>query len=134
MRELLDQRATHEQAVQTALAAVTARGADATPTEAEANALRAARQALVDTDTALDEQQTALRSALEEQTRNANAAAMRAELGQGDGQRGVGGARIGQEQRTYTAERDRRGETSFFVDAFRSQTGDVQAQDRLRRH
>jgi HK97 family phage major capsid protein len=137
MRELLDQRAQHEQAVQAALAAVTARGADATPTEAEANALRAARQALVDTDALLDEQQTALRSALEEQTRNANAAALRAELGQGGGdqQQRQGGARVGNEARTYTADRDRRGEASFFVDAFRAQVqGDMSARQRLERH
>jgi HK97 family phage major capsid protein len=137
MRELLDQRATHEQAVQAALAAVTARGADATPTDEEANALRSARQAIVGVDAELDQQQQALREALDDQTRQANAAALRAELGQGGNnqQRGTGGARIGQEQRTYTLERDRRGEASFFVDSFRSQLlGDVNAQQRLLRH
>jgi len=132
IRELLDQRAAHEQAVQTTRAAIGA----GDPTAEQATALRAAREALVGLDAELDQQQEALRSALDEQTRNANAAALRAELGMTDDQqRGVGGARVGQEQRTYTAERDRRGETSFFVDAFRAtQLGDVNAQQRLQRH
>lgn len=137
MRELLDARSAQQQAVQTALAAVAARGADATPTEDEANALRSARAALVATDTELDQQQTALREALDQQARDAAAAALRAELGMGDNggqQRNVGGARTN-EQRTYTQERDRRGETSFFVDAFRAtQLGDVNALQRLQRH
>lgn len=134
MRELLDQRATHEQTVQTTLAAVAARGADATPTDEEANALRSARQAIVGVDADLDQQQAALREALDEQTRQSNAAALRADLGDGQ-QRGTGGARVTNEQRTYTAERDLRGDASFFVDAFRSQLlGDVTAQQRLLRH
>jgi HK97 family phage major capsid protein len=138
MRELLDQRATHEQAVQTTLAAVAARGADAQPNEAEANALRSARAAIVGLDSELDQQQSALREALDEQTRQTNAAALRVELGAGgtdQTQRGTGGARVTNEARTYSAERDRRGEVSFFVDAFRSQQmGDVTAQQRLLRH
>jgi len=132
IRELLDQRATHEQAIATTRAAV----GTADPTAEQATALRAARDAIVTVDAELDQQQAALREALDEQTRNANAANLRAELGGADDrQRRQGGARIGQEQRTYTGERDRRGEVSFFVDAFRSsQLGDVSAQERLRRH
>jgi HK97 family phage major capsid protein len=135
MRELLDQRAAHEQAVQTTLAAVQARGADATPTADEANALRSARTALVGIDADLDQQRAALTEALEQQTRDANAAALRAELGNGQEQRQIGGARVGQEERTYRPDLDRRGERSFFVDAFRaSNLGDVQARQRLERH
>jgi HK97 family phage major capsid protein len=130
MRELLDQRGTHEQAVQTTRAALTARGQDATPTAEETNALRAARIAIVDIDAELDQLQEALRDAVEEQTRQANAAAMRADLG-----RPQGGAHVTAEQRTYTRERDRRGEASFFVDAFRAtQLGDASARQRLERH
>lgn len=133
MRELLDQRAQHEQAVATALAAVNARGADATPTAEEANALRSARAALVGVDAELDQAQAALREALDEQTRNANAAALRAELGQGNRQQG--GAVVTREERTYSREKDTRGEASFFVDAFRAQLlGDVNSLGRLQRH
>jgi HK97 family phage major capsid protein len=132
IRELLAQRATHEQAITDTRTAV----GDGQPTAEQATALRAARDAIVTVDTDLDTQQTALREALEEETRNANAAALRQQLGAGDDpQQRVGGARVGQEQRTYTAERDRRGETSFFVDAFRAQLlGDVNALGRLQRH
>lgn len=134
IRELLDQRHTHEQAVTDTRAAIGA----ADPTPEQATALRSAREAIVGIDAELDQQQTALREALEEETRNAAAAAMRAEYGGAGGdqqQRGTGGARVGQEQRTYTPERDRRGEVSFFADAFRSQLlGDVTAQQRLLRH
>jgi HK97 family phage major capsid protein len=133
MRELLDQRAAHEQAITDTRAAIGAND----PTPEQATALRAARDGIVGIDAELDQQQTALREALDEQTRAANAAALRAELGTGgDGQqRGTGGARVGQEARTYRADLDRRGEVSFFVDAFRSQTmGDLSAQQRLQRH
>jgi HK97 family phage major capsid protein len=130
IRELLDQRGQHEQAITDTRTAIGA----ADPTAEQATALRSAREAIVGIDAELDQQQTALREALEEETRNANAAALRQQLGAGE-QRGVGGARIGQEQRTYTPERDRRGEASFFVDAFRSQLlGDVNALSRLQRH
>jgi HK97 family phage major capsid protein len=132
IRELLDLRRTHEQTITETRAAV---GANA-PDEAQATALRSARDAIVGLDADLDQQQTALREALEEQTRNANAAALRAELGQGEQQqRGIGGARVTDEARTYRADLDRRGEVSFFVDAFRSQMqGDPQARARLERH
>jgi len=129
IRDLLAQRATHETAIGTTRAAI----GTAEPTAEQATALRSAREAIVGIDADLDQQQTALREALEEQTRNANAASLRAELG---GQnRAQGGAVVTGEQRTYTAERDRRGESSFFVDAFRSQLlGDVNALGRLQRH
>jgi hypothetical protein len=132
IRELLDQRATHEQALTAALAVL--RGDNVTDQQrADAtSAASAARAAIVPLDEQLDEQQTALRAALDQQTRDANAAAMRAELG-GGGQQG--GAHVGREERTYSQERDRRGEASFFVDAFRSQMmGDIGARQRLERH
>jgi HK97 family phage major capsid protein len=129
IRELLAARATHEQTITDTRAAVGA----GTPTEEQATALRSARDAIVAVDADLDQQQTALREALEEQTRNANAAALRAELGNGE-QRQQGGAHV-QDARTYRADLDRRGERSFFVDAFRANNlGDVQARQRLERH
>ena len=132
IRELLDQRATHESTITATRSAITGRGADATATEVEATALRAARDAIVGVDADLDQQQEALRSALDEQTRNANAAALRAELGNTG--RPEGGAHV-QDARTYRPDLDRRGEVSFFVDAFRaSQMGDLSAQQRLQRH
>jgi hypothetical protein len=115
IRELLAQRGQHETIITDTRAAIGA----ADPTAEQATALRSAREAIVGVDAELDQHQTALREALEEETRNANAANLRAELG-GDQQRQVGGARVGAEQRTYTGDRDRRGEASFFVDAFRS--------------
>lgn len=129
IRELLAKRATHEQTITTTRAAIGA----GDPTAEQTTALRAAREAIVGIDADLDQQQTALREVLEEQTRNANAAALRADMG--DGERRQGGAVVGREQRTYTEDRDRRGETSFFVDAFRAQLlGDVNALSRLQRH
>ncbi len=131
IRELLAQRATHEQAITDTRAAI----GTADATAEQATALRSARESIVGIDAELDQHQTALREALEEETRNANAAALRAELGAGGMEQRQGGARVTNEQRTYTAERDRRGEVSFFVDAFRSQMlGDVNAQSRLQRH
>jgi HK97 family phage major capsid protein len=137
VRELLAQRATHEAALSTALA--TLRG-DNVAEQARTDATTAAstaRAAIVAVDADLDQQQASLREALDEETRNANAAALRAELGGGDTggqQRGTGGARV-QEARTYRPDLDRRGEVSFFVDAFRAtQLGDVNATERLRRH
>ncbi|WIM97834.1 phage major capsid protein [Actinoplanes oblitus] len=49
--------------------------------------------------------------------------------------RNVGGARVTREERTYSQEKNRRGETSFFADAYRSQmSGDAGASQRLARH
>jgi HK97 family phage major capsid protein len=45
-----------------------------------------------------------------------------------------GVVRTGQEPRTYTPEKDARGECSFFVDAYRFQSGDMSARERLERH
>lgn len=51
------------------------------------------------------------------------------------GQTRAGGASVGNEPRTYSAERDRTGEVSFFVDAFRSQVlGAPESRTRLERH
>jgi hypothetical protein len=58
-----------------------ARGADRAPRRDAGDRLRAARAAIVGIDADLDQQQAALREALDEQTRDANAAALRAELG-----------------------------------------------------
>lgn len=43
-------------------------------------------------------------------------------------------ARVGREERTYTKQKDARGEARFFVDAYRAQKGDWTAQERLNRH
>lgn len=129
IRELLAARATHEQTVTDTRAAIGA----GDPTPEQATALRGARDQIVAVDADLDQQQEALRSALDEQTRNANAAAMRAELGVTEHR--TGGAHVTAEARTYSWERDSRGEASFFVDAFRAtQLGDVNALGRLQRH
>lgn len=49
--------------------------------------------------------------------------------------RGVGGARVTREERTYTAQKSRTGQASFFSDAYRAQVvGDPQAQQRIGRH
>jgi HK97 family phage major capsid protein len=130
IRELLDLRRTHEQTIADTRAAV---GAN-TPDEAQATALRSARDAIVGLDADLDQQQEALRSALDEQTRNANAAAWRAELGQGNPGDQRQSFHVTDEARTYRADLDRRGEVSFFVDAFRAQAGNMQARARLERH
>jgi HK97 family phage major capsid protein len=128
IRQLLEQRATHEQVIADTRSAV----GTGTPNAEQATALRSARDAITTIDADLDQQQAALREALDEQTRQANAAALRAELGQ---QSRTGGARVINEERTYTRERNRRGEASFFVDAFRAtQLGDVNALSRLQRH
>lgn len=41
---------------------------------------------------------------------------------------------VTKEDRTYTPEKNARGEASFFADAWRMQSGDVSARDRLERH
>src|SRR5690348_1470349 len=131
IRELLEQRATHEQTVTQVRAAV----GDQTPNAEQTSTLRAARDAIVGLDAELDQAQAALREVLDEQTRNAAAAALRTELGQTGENRGQGGAVVGREERTYTPDKDRRGEASFFSDAFRSHMlGDVNALSRLQRH
>jgi HK97 family phage major capsid protein len=131
IRQLLARRAEQEQIVTDTRAAI----GDGQPTAEQATALRAARAAIVTIDGDLDEQQRALQDALSEAERQANAERMRREMGGDDQTRRVGGAHIGNEARTYSRDRDRRGETSFFVDAFRSsQMGDVQALARLQRH
>ena len=128
--ELLAQRAPHEQTVTQTRAAI----GDGQPTAEQATALREARAELVRIDAELDQAQAALREALDEETRDAAAAALRAQMGAG-ASRQTGGAVVTAEQRTYTRERDRRGEVSFFVDAFRAQNlGDVHAFERLQRH
>jgi HK97 family phage major capsid protein len=135
IRELLAQRATHEQALTAALATLRGDNVADTARADATTAASAARAAIVPVDEQLDEQQAALRAALDQQTRDANAAALRAELGGGGQQGRQGGAHVGQEPRTYSAERDRRGEASFFVDAFRAQMmGDVTSRQRLERH
>ncbi|SNY29013.1 phage major capsid protein [Paractinoplanes atraurantiacus] len=49
--------------------------------------------------------------------------------------RNVGGARVTNEERTYSLQKTTRGETSFFSDAFNAtQSGDMGAQQRLARH
>lgn len=49
--------------------------------------------------------------------------------------RRAGGATVTNEERTYTAEKNRRGVTSFFADSFRAtQQGDAGAAERLARH
>jgi HK97 family phage major capsid protein len=42
--------------------------------------------------------------------------------------------RVGQEPRTYTEIKDKRGEARFFADAFNAQRGNIQAQERIARH
>jgi HK97 family phage major capsid protein len=71
-----------------------------------------------------------------EEARRSAAQATRAATGTGEtATRGVGGAKVTREERTYTAEKARTGSASFFSDAFRSQfLNDRAAQERLGRH
>jgi Phage capsid family len=129
IRELLDQRAVAEFGIRANTEAIE----NGQPTPEQAANLREFRSTIVGIDTDLDQQQAALREALDEQTRNANAAALRADMGATD--RPAGGAVVTDEARTYRPDLDRRGEVSFFVDAFRAtQLGDVTALNRLQRH
>lgn len=52
----------------------------------------------------------------------------------GTEERAAGRAVVTREERTYTAEKDSRGEASFFADAWRMQRGDGGARERLERH
>jgi len=126
-------RATHEATVTTVRAAMN--GAD--PTAEQATQLREARAAIVAVDAELDQLQAQRSDALDEQRREERAAQMRRELvpaAQRGAERPVGGAQVTSEERTYTRDKDVRGETSFFVDAFRMQFGDLEARQRLERH
>ena len=46
----------------------------------------------------------------------------------------IGGAKVKSEERTYSANKSARGETSFFRDAFFARSGDHNAQERINRH
>lgn len=133
IRAALEQRATHEAAVTTVRAAI----GSADPSETQATELRTAREAIVGIDANLDQLQAQEREALDEQRREERAADMRRSLVPADqrgAERPVGGAHVGAEERTYSREKDARGEASFFVDAFRMQSGDMSARQRLERH
>lgn len=134
IRAALEQRATHENTVTTTRAAI----GQGTPTDEQATALREARAAIVGIDATLDQHQASLAEAQEEERREQRAAELRRELvpaGTRGADRPAGGAQVTAEERTYTAEKDRRGQASFFVDAFRMQhQSDLSARSRLERH
>lgn len=129
----LTQRATHVAAIdQIRSAAFGADGTVATLTEEQTAGATAAR-AQIDQ---IDAQVTELRSVLEgfEAEQRANEAAETLARSSAPTDRAVGGARIGQEARTYSRETARQG-ISFFQDAFRAQHGrDHAADERLQRH
>jgi HK97 family phage major capsid protein len=81
------------------------------------------------------EGQIADEETVEARTASANAARVASGTTEVPEARGVGGATVTREERTYTAEKNRRGQASFFADAYRSQiSGDANAHQRLARH
>ncbi|SDG95413.1 phage major capsid protein [Klenkia brasiliensis] len=133
IKAALDKRGTHEATVNTVRAALN--GGD--PNAEQATQLRDARAAIVGIDAELDQLQAQEREALDEVRREERAADMRRSLvpaNQRGTERPQGGAEVLREERTYSREKDARGEASFFVDAFRMQYGDAGARERLERH
>lgn len=72
--------------------------------------------------------------AKEEESRSAASAEAAAKAGETGTEERVSPAVVKAEERTYTKEKDSRGEASFFADAWRMQQGDVNARTRLERH
>ncbi len=137
MRALLDERARLE----TEGAEIQSRAADTAQTVSEADLARAqeinVRRRQIDDDLATH--QGNLTQAEADASASERAASMRAALGLSptgsEPERRVGGARVTAEERTYSAERSRRGTASFFADAFRMrESNDPHAFERLARH
>lgn len=87
--------------------------------------------------TSIRERQAQIDEAVAEEQRSAaaNAAAVENNEATGREERVEGRAVVTREERTYTPEKDARGEASFFSDAFRATSRqDVSARERLERH
>lgn len=100
-----------------------------TPDEAKIAEVRKAKD---DLDAEIDVLREEIKEREAELSRDEAAQRLAAELGQSREERSP--ARVGREERTYTAEKSARGEASFFSDAYRMQQGDVQARERIERH
>lgn len=80
------------------------------------------------------QRQPELDRAVEQDARAAAAAEAAAQSGVQNRQERETPAVVTREERTYTPEKDTRGEASFFADAYRVHRGDVSARERLERH
>lgn len=133
IQQKLTERGAHEKTIQTLRESIESQGGRAV-TEQEETQLRAASagKGAADKDIAdLTKREVEL---LEEAAADDRAARMRADLGQVGEQR-TGPARVTREERTYSQDKNRRGEASFFVDAFRiRESNDQLAAERMARH
>ncbi len=82
----------------------------------------------------LDAKLTELRAAQDEDIAADRAARQTTETDAGRRARTAGGATVTREERTYSRDKSRRGEASFFSDAYRAKDGDFRARERLDRH
>lgn len=126
LRELLDQRAAAQTALDDVLAAPAAEARDLTADEAAAFAER--RDALAAIDGQIDPLQARVDELAQLEARRAAATAAAAQIGS------AAPARVGNEARTYNPDAERRG-VSFLADIAAGQLrGDAAANERLSRH
>ena len=144
MRALLDERDTRAAEQTSIVNTANARGvgvADETARTAATNLqgeeqtrFEAAESRVTAIDAELATMEAREAELVAQEQRGTRAAALRGRLGNGQ-TRQVGGGHVTREERTYSAEKSRRAEASFFVDSYRANyLGDIDASDRLRRH
>lgn len=128
----LDERAQHTQAIETVRSTCLAESRD--PNEAEAKTVADAQAARAAIDTAVEELQAKAAEYRAEKARDEAADKLARDIQPGATRPAYDGvARTGQEPRVYTAQTARQG-VSFFGDAYRMQSGDFEARQRLERH
>ncbi len=133
IKAALDARATHVEAINAVRSALID---NQDPTAEQTAAVTTARAQVDQVDAQLGELRSVLEGFEREQvaTEAAETLARSITAANGTHERGTGGARVGQEPRTYSRETARQG-VSFFQDAFRAQHGrDNAADERLTRH
>jgi HK97 family phage major capsid protein len=128
----LDERSTHTKAIEEVRSACLAENRDPSADEATTvSSAMAARSAL---DAEVEVAQAKVAEYRAEKARDEAADKLAREITPGAGRPAYDKvARTGQEPRTYT-EQTARGGVSFFGDAYRFQTGDMGARERLERH
>lgn len=130
----LGERATHSKKIDDVRAACLAENRD--PSADESAIVEAAQSARAALDAEVATMQTQVENYRAEKARDEAADKLSREIVPGAGRPAYDQVvRTGQEPRTYTPEKDARGECSFFVDAYRmAEKNDLSARARLERH
>lgn len=128
----LAERATHTKAIEDVRSACLSETRD--PNEAEAQTVTEAQTAQRAIDAEVETMQATVAGYREEKARDEAADKLSREVHPAAGRPAYDKvARTGQEPRTYTAQTSQEG-VSFFSDAYRFQSGDMSARERLERH